>query len=39
MAQRNKMYQALDTQTVVVNRINSLTALVFSLDLFILRKI
>ncbi len=32
MAQRNKEYQALDTQTILVSRISSLLVLAFSRD-------
>lgn len=34
MAQKNKTYQALDTQTILHRRIDSLLILVFSSDLF-----
>ncbi len=39
MAQRNKLYQALATQTLLVNKINSLLLFIFSFDLMTVRKI
>ncbi len=33
-AQRNKIYQALDTHSIIVSRIHSLLVLVFSFNLF-----
>ncbi len=39
MTQRNKIYQGLDTHTILVSRIQSLLVLAFSWDLLTIKKL